>query len=50
VRALALPVLQHRIHLDYSARVEGVTTRQLVAQLLEEITDHADATPASLTA
>ena len=49
VRALALPVLQHRIHLDYSARVEGVTTRQLVEDLLEEITDHADATPASLT-
>ncbi|MFT4549179.1 MAG: MoxR-like ATPase [Verrucomicrobiales bacterium] len=50
VRALALPVLQHRIHLDYSARVEGLTTRQLVTQLLEEVTDHADATPASLTA
>ena len=49
-RALALPILQHRIHLDYSARVEGVTTRQLVADLLEEVTDHADATPASLTA
>jgi len=50
VRALALPVLQHRIHLDYSARVEGLTTRQLVENLLEEITDHADETPASLTA
>ena len=50
VRALALPVLRHRIHLDYSARVEGMTTRQLVGQLLEEITDHADQTPASLTA
>jgi MoxR-like ATPase len=50
VRALALPVLGHRIHLDYSARVEGLTTRQLVESLLGEITDHADATPASLSA
>jgi len=50
VRALALPILRHRIHLDYSARVEGITTQQLVADILAEITDHADATPASLTA
>ena len=50
VRALALPVLRHRIHLDYSARVEGMTTEDLIGKLLEEITDHADATPASLTA
>jgi len=50
VRALALPVLRHRIHLDYSARVEGLTTATLIAELLAEVTDHADATPASLSA
>ncbi|MGI9240706.1 MAG: AAA family ATPase [Verrucomicrobiales bacterium] len=49
VRTLALPVLRHRIHLDYSARVEGLTTAALIRDLLAEVTDHADSTPASLS-
>ncbi|MEN9359043.1 MAG: hypothetical protein RL095_578 [Verrucomicrobiota bacterium] len=37
VRALAVPILAHRILLDYRARLEGQTSRDIVLKLLEEI-------------
>lgn len=37
VQAVAVPVLQHRIVLEYSARIEGRTPALVVAALLEEI-------------
>ena len=37
VQAVAGPVLQHRLVLDYSARLEGSTPSQVVAQLLETV-------------
>jgi MoxR-like ATPase len=40
VRAVAAPVLQHRIILDYNARLDGVSTATVVGQLLEEIPAH----------
>lgn len=35
VAALALPILQHRILLNYRAEAEGIRTHQLIAHLLE---------------
>ncbi len=37
VDAIATPVLQHRIVLEYSARIDGQTNANLVAALLEEV-------------
>ncbi len=37
VQAVAHPILCHRIILDYSAKVKGVTSHSVVAALLEEI-------------
>ena len=37
IRALAHPVLRHRILLNFHAESEGVTTGQLVDQLLETV-------------
>tara|TARA_R110000850_G_scaffold242043_3_gene366690 strand:+ start:2456 stop:3460 length:1005 start_codon:yes stop_codon:yes gene_type:complete len=37
VADVAIPVLQHRIILDYEARIEGHTNRQIVETLLKEI-------------
>jgi MoxR-like ATPase len=37
VRALAGPVLQHRLVLDYTARIEGRTPALIVRDLLEEV-------------
>jgi MoxR-like ATPase len=37
VRAVAVPVLQHRIILDYTTRISGRTSAQLVNDLLQEI-------------
>ncbi|MEM8953085.1 MAG: AAA family ATPase [Verrucomicrobiota bacterium] len=37
VKAIAIPVLQHRIVLDYSTRIDGVSNREIVQQLLAEI-------------
>tara|TARA_R110002096_G_scaffold434796_1_gene657874 strand:+ start:1301 stop:2320 length:1020 start_codon:yes stop_codon:yes gene_type:complete len=37
VKMVATPVLQHRIVLDYNARIDGKTNRQIVAELLMEI-------------
>jgi MoxR-like ATPase len=48
VRALAAPVLQHRLGLDYAARLEGRTPAVVVAALLDEIAPHDRPLPASL--
>ncbi len=37
VKALAVPILAHRILLDYRARLEGQSPRDIVLKLLEEI-------------
>ena len=37
VQAAAIPVLQHRIVLDYQARLEGQTGAAVVAALVAEI-------------
>jgi MoxR-like ATPase len=37
IQALALPVLGHRIILDYSARIDGRTTRDVVEAILREV-------------
>ena len=37
IRALAYPVLRHRILLNFHAESEGVTTDQIVSQLLEAV-------------
>ncbi|MGF1655440.1 MAG: AAA family ATPase [Verrucomicrobiales bacterium] len=49
VRALALPVLQHRLVLDYGARLEGFSSPQVVHQLLAEIPGQALETPPVLS-
>jgi MoxR-like ATPase len=43
VQAVAVPVLQHRLVLDYAARVEGATAAEVVGALLTEVPmqDHA---------
>jgi len=37
VRAVALPVLRHRLVLNFQAEADGVDTDQIVAQLLETV-------------
>jgi MoxR-like ATPase len=37
VRAMAHPVLRHRLILNFHAEAEGVTSRQLVERLLESV-------------
>lgn len=49
VRAVARPVLQHRILLDYRARLDGQTGATIVDLLLEEIPPHNRALPKTLT-
>ena len=48
VKAVAPAVLRHRIVLDYNARVDGRTTNDLVAALLEEVPFQDTATPKTL--
>jgi len=48
VRDLALPVLGHRILLDYSARVQGRTTAEVVHALLDEVPVQAKEAPRTL--
>ena len=50
VKAVAPPVLRHRILLDYQARVEGRTSNDVVSALLAEIPTSADALPRTLHA
>ncbi|MFT5465032.1 MAG: MoxR-like ATPase [Verrucomicrobiales bacterium] len=37
VQVVAVPVIQHRIILDYNARIDGKTNRQVVMELLAEV-------------
>jgi MoxR-like ATPase len=48
VQALALPVLNHRIQLDYTARVDGRTSADMVRALLTEVPVHTLALPKTL--
>ena len=48
VHALALPVLRHRIILDYQARVEGKTTDSIIQSLLAEIPTQPGELPKTL--
>jgi MoxR-like ATPase len=50
VRAIAVPVLQHRIVLDYHARIDGATTPQVVGALLEEVPAQVQTIPSTLRA
>ena len=48
VRAVAIPVLQHRIILEYNARIDGQSNRQVVEQLLDEIPNQVLDLPATI--
>lgn len=48
VADVATPVLQHRIILEYEARIEGLTNRQIIEALLEEIPRQEMDLPATL--
>ncbi len=48
VKVVAAPVLQHRIILDYNARIDGKTNRQIVAELLAEVPAQAMNVPKTL--
>ena len=48
VRAVAIPVLQHRIILEYNARIDGQSNRQVVEKLLEEIPNQPLDLPATI--
>jgi len=48
VKSVAAAVLRHRIVLDYNARVEGLTTNDIVRALLEEVPFQDMATPKTL--
>ena len=50
VRAAALPVLRHRVLLDYGARLEGLTPDRIVARLLEAVPAHDKELPSTLAA
>ena len=48
VRSVAPPILQHRIILDYNARLDGASTTTVVEKLLAEIPAHALERPQTL--
>ncbi len=48
VKFVAPSVLRHRIILEYNARVEGLTTNDVVASLLDEVPFQSSATPKTL--
>ena len=50
VQALAKAVLRHRLILSYEARLENLTTDQLVDQLIEDVPTEAATVPSALTA
>jgi MoxR-like ATPase len=50
VQAVARPVLGHRIILDHSARLDGVTTTAVIEKLLAEIPAQAKPLPTTLAA
>jgi len=49
VRALARAVLQHRIILEYTAKLEGLTTAKVVEQILQEIPAQPLSSPKTLS-
>lgn len=50
VAALAVPVLRHRLILDYTSRLEGRSTTAVVEGLLQEVPKQAQELPRSLRA
>jgi len=48
VQALALPVLNHRVLLDYTARMDGKTSAGIVRAILAEVPVQNLATPRTL--
>lgn len=48
VAYVAPAVLRHRILLDYNARVEGITTNDVIANLLKEVPAQNKATPRTM--
>ena len=46
--ALALPVLNHRVLLDYTARMDGRSSASVVRAILEEVPVQNLATPRTL--
>jgi MoxR-like ATPase len=50
VRDVALPVLRHRVVLDYGARLEGLTPDRFVNRLLDAVPAHDKPLPTSLRA
>jgi len=48
VEAVAVPVLQHRIILEYEARIEGLTSRDTVESVVAEVPRQALALPSTL--
>ena len=50
VRAVAVPVLQHRLVLDYHARIDGLTAPEVVRALLAEVPAQIQAVPSTLRA
>ena len=47
-QAVAPPVLGHRVILDYSARLDGRASRDVVAALLQEVPAQASALPRAM--
>lgn len=50
VKLVAIPVLSHRIILEYNARIDGKTSRQVVEELIAEIPMQALDVPSTLKA
>ena len=50
VKLVAIPVLSHRIILEYNARIDGKTSRQVVEELIAEIPTQALDVPNTLKA
>lgn len=48
VKEVAVPVLQHRIILEYNARIDGMSNRDAVSKLLDEVPTQALDTPSTL--
>lgn len=49
VKAVAHAVLRHRLVLDYQAKIDGIDTAAVVANLLDEVPYQSIATPKNLT-
>jgi MoxR-like ATPase len=45
IREVAVPVLQHRLMLEYHAKLEGLTGAKVCEALLEEVPAHTDTLP-----